>query len=272
STNVTAIQPRNSASGRSFFTVYPADASLPDTSNLNFVNNQPPSPNKVDVGLSAGGQIKIYNDEGTAHAAVDIFGYYIDHGHTGADIVDGSLTGADVEDESLTGADVDDGSLTRTDIRDEPGVAWDFMDDIVDATSTPEAIAGTSIRVPADGHVMVEVTGHYDTAAATDTVYCQLQKGTAGAIDFTQPWFRLDGVNSNWTSFSGHRILPIAVADNPLLFQFGQSISLVCDEIDGDVSFDDVHISATYFPTSYKPSGFIFVPFGLTEGMPGAGE
>ena len=80
-TNVTAIAPNGAASGRSYFTVYPADATRPVTSNLNFVNGQPPVPNKVDVGLSADGKIKIYNNEGTAHAAVDIFGYYVDHNH-----------------------------------------------------------------------------------------------------------------------------------------------------------------------------------------------
>src|SRR5690606_11016426 len=34
-----------------------------------------------DVGLSTNGKITIYNHEGTAHAAVDIFGYYTDHHH-----------------------------------------------------------------------------------------------------------------------------------------------------------------------------------------------
>ena len=79
--NVTAIAPQAPTTGRSFFTVYPADANLPTTSNLNFLNGQAPVPNKVDVGLSPTGTIKIYNNEGTAHAAVDIFGYYIDHTH-----------------------------------------------------------------------------------------------------------------------------------------------------------------------------------------------
>ncbi|HSJ90880.1 MAG TPA: hypothetical protein VK917_02355, partial [Ilumatobacter sp.] len=80
-TNVTVIQPNGAASGRSYFTVYPNGATRPITSNLNFVNGQAPTPNKVDVGIGTSGQIIIYNNEGTAHAAVDIFGYYIDHNH-----------------------------------------------------------------------------------------------------------------------------------------------------------------------------------------------
>lgn len=80
-TNVTAIQPDAPVTGRSYFTVYPSDATRPVTSNLNFVTGAPPVPNKVDVGLSADGKITVYNNEGTAHAAVDVFGYYIDHEH-----------------------------------------------------------------------------------------------------------------------------------------------------------------------------------------------
>ena len=79
--NITAIAPMAGTTGRSYFTVYPADTDRPTTSNLNFLDGAPPVPNKVDVGLSTDGKIRIYNHEGTAHAAVDVFGYYIDHHH-----------------------------------------------------------------------------------------------------------------------------------------------------------------------------------------------
>lgn len=75
--NVTAID--NTA--QSHFRIYPADATLPTVSNLNFGIGQTPIANKVDVGLSPTGQIKIFNRAGTTHAAVDISGYYTDHHH-----------------------------------------------------------------------------------------------------------------------------------------------------------------------------------------------
>jgi hypothetical protein len=93
-TNVTVIQPNGAASGRSYFTVYPNGATRPITSNLNFVNGQAPTPNKVDVGIGTGGQIIIYNNEGTAHAAVDIFGYYIDHNHDDRYYTEGEVDAA----------------------------------------------------------------------------------------------------------------------------------------------------------------------------------
>ena len=60
-TNVTAIAPVAPTSGRPYVAVYPGDAARPTTSNLNFLNGSPPVPNKVDVGLSATGTIKIVN-------------------------------------------------------------------------------------------------------------------------------------------------------------------------------------------------------------------
>ncbi len=75
--NVVAVLP--SASG--FFTLFPSDASKPVTSNLNFVAGAPPTPNKVDVKLSADGNLSVFNFTGTTHLVLDVFGYYADHNH-----------------------------------------------------------------------------------------------------------------------------------------------------------------------------------------------
>ena len=94
-----------------------------------------------------------------------------------------------------------------------------------------------------------------------DNADCQLQKGAVGAIDKNAPWFRLgDRDAAGTTSFSAHRVMPIALADNPLIFQFGQAIRLVCDELTAtdDIGFGDLHISAIFFATSYEPVGIIF--------------
>jgi hypothetical protein len=121
-TNVTVIQPNGAASGRSYFTVYPNGATRPITSNLNFVNGQAPTPNKVDVGIGTGGQIIIYNNEGTAHAAVDIFGYYIDHNHDDRYYTEGEVdtalgAKADAAD-VYTKAEADAAHATKADAAD----------------------------------------------------------------------------------------------------------------------------------------------------------
>lgn len=74
--NVTAIN----ATATSFLTIYPTDADLPLAANLNYTAGAPPTPNKVDVKLSADGRINIYNEAGTVNVAADVAGYYTNSG------------------------------------------------------------------------------------------------------------------------------------------------------------------------------------------------
>jgi hypothetical protein len=75
--NVTAI----GGNAASFLTVWPSDVVQPLASNLNWVPGSPPTPNKVDVKLSAAGAISLYNDVGTVSVVADVVGYYADHNH-----------------------------------------------------------------------------------------------------------------------------------------------------------------------------------------------
>ncbi len=73
--NVTAVDP----TANSFLTIWPADAQQPRASNLNWTPNSPPTPNKVDVKLSADGRINLFSNAGTINLLADIVGYYADH-------------------------------------------------------------------------------------------------------------------------------------------------------------------------------------------------
>ena len=75
--NVTAVDPTAPA----FLTIWPADAEQPLASNLNYVAGAPPTPNKVDVKLSADGAIKLFNSNGNVFILADVVGYYADHNH-----------------------------------------------------------------------------------------------------------------------------------------------------------------------------------------------
>ncbi|MBI4882639.1 MAG: hypothetical protein HY826_01135 [Actinobacteria bacterium] len=77
--NVTAVGP----TAASFITLFPADVSLPNASNLNFTAGQSPAPNLVTVSLSAGGAIKIFNESGNVNVIGDIAGYYQPDNGTG---------------------------------------------------------------------------------------------------------------------------------------------------------------------------------------------
>jgi PKD repeat protein len=69
--NVTTVN----GSTAGFFTVYPTGNTLPTASNLNWIAGET-VPNLVSVGLGAGGSVTIYNGLGTAHAVVDLQGYF----------------------------------------------------------------------------------------------------------------------------------------------------------------------------------------------------
>ncbi len=69
--NVTVTAP----SGPGFLTVYPAGATLPTASNLNYVAGQT-VPNMVTVALGTNGSITLYAQNGCPHVIVDIAGWY----------------------------------------------------------------------------------------------------------------------------------------------------------------------------------------------------
>jgi hypothetical protein len=69
--NVTATNP--SAAG--FLTVFPTGAPTPVASNLNF-NAGDTVPNRVIVGVGAGGQVTIYNPTGFTDVVADVGGYF----------------------------------------------------------------------------------------------------------------------------------------------------------------------------------------------------
>ncbi len=76
--NVTAV----GGTAGSFLTIWPSDVTpRPTTSNLNWVPGSPPTPNKVDVKLSADGKINMFNLAGSVSVLGDVVGYYADHNH-----------------------------------------------------------------------------------------------------------------------------------------------------------------------------------------------
>jgi hypothetical protein len=77
--NVTVTNPTAS----SVLTVWPAGATMPTASNLNFVAGQT-VPNRVIVPVGTGGQVSIYNYFGDVDVVVDVGGYFTDASNTSA--------------------------------------------------------------------------------------------------------------------------------------------------------------------------------------------
>ncbi len=72
SLNVVAISPTAS----SYLTVFPSDQPRPLSSSLNWIANQPPTPNGVTVALSADGKVSFFINVGAVDLAADVVGYY----------------------------------------------------------------------------------------------------------------------------------------------------------------------------------------------------
>jgi hypothetical protein len=70
--NATAVN----ASAPTFLTFFPGGTELPLASNLNVVPNQPPTPNKVDIGVFPNREVSIFNRFGSVDVVVDVTGYY----------------------------------------------------------------------------------------------------------------------------------------------------------------------------------------------------
>jgi hypothetical protein len=109
SMNVTAV----GGTAGSFLTIYPSDAATrPQASNLNWTAGSPAVPNKVDVKLSAGGAINLFNLAGSVNVLADAVGYYADHNH---------------DDRYYTKAEIDAGvnDTLRTEVHGSYDVRWE---------------------------------------------------------------------------------------------------------------------------------------------------
>lgn len=238
--NVTAI----GATHQTNLRLFPRGATLPTTANLNPSPGAPPTPNAVTVGLNiTDGRFSVYNAFGTVAVVIDVIGYFDDHVHTGEDIVDGSLTDLDMSN--------------------EPGIVWKQRNALSWMSTEPGAETDLWIRPPSDGSVKIEVNGRWRPVNSGDVGWCQLQKGTQvtsdewsfAAIDRSWAWILLDDPagSTDWQQFASHRVIDIAIADNPVFPWEGQLIGLVCQAQTGDVQLDDIHLSATFFATDYTP-------------------
>lgn len=99
--NVTIANPTAS----SFLTVFPADATRPLASNLNWTATSSPTPNQVTVLLSATGAASFSNTAGSVDVIADVVGYYTPATGSGGPSID--VSSADLVDDgpmlSLTG-------------------------------------------------------------------------------------------------------------------------------------------------------------------------
>lgn len=184
----------------------------------------------------------------------------------GAFIAPGSIAGAAIAPGAVGSGQIAANAVSSAQTSNEPGLAYAvFVPPLPlplpsSPTAPPTSVVSTSLRVPADGYVKIEVAGSWsDPQGGPDAGVCQLQKGDPSRIDNTAPVFHLTERTTGGTldSFAAHRVVPVSVADNPTLVNFGQFFHLVCRMTSGSGAIWSANISATYYPTSYAPPGVV---------------
>ena len=231
--NVTSVN----ATAPTFLTIW-GSGSQPNASSLNPTPGQPPTPNAVTAGLTAGGAINIYNLAGTVEVIVDIVGYYTDHTHTGDDIVDGSLSNVDTSN--------------------EPGIAYTNENSTVGLTVSAATVSTVRIRPPSTGYVTVNASAFWFSSSVGRQILCQITDGTS-AIDGGEVTI-LDTdpeVGSFGHQISGTQTFPVVAYTGLILT--GQPFNLVCNTSGGTATISDIHMTATFFATSYAP--LVLIPF-----------
>ncbi len=143
--NVTAV----GATAQTNLRVYPADAPLPEASNLNPSPGAAPTPNAVLTALSDDGRFSVRNFRGDVHVVIDVNGYLVDHDHGDVPTAPAShdaYTKAEVDDLLADVARVDD-VYDRADVDQRFGAhwVWIFRDRVQDSSPS---LADTVVRAP----------------------------------------------------------------------------------------------------------------------------
>ena len=186
--NVTVLN----GTSASFLTVFPADVARPLASNLNWVARQPPTPNKVDVKLSAQGAIALYNSSGTVDVIADIVGYY------------------------ASGSVVDLLARVQALERRQPFAVGAGGDAGVALFGDGAIVKSVTLVTTAAGTVVVNSTVTAQEATSADWVTCSITTGLALDDGYVQFW-QSGGPDAEFAQLAGTRIFSVA-ADQTVTF------------------------------------------------------
>ncbi len=208
--NVTAV----GATAQTNLRLYPADLTdVPTLSNLNVTAGQAPFPNKVDVTLSPGGAIKIFNQNGSVFVIGDIVGYY-----TKSSLVDiearlsavEALASANEGNVAVVGSSLPFSTTKYAGNGNQP------------LTATPQAFVTTDpITAPVDGTVTIvystlvsSIDPGWIAVCAPDTTASDWP--AANSISFVPGLTRFEspGINGDTSTLAGTAVFDITAGDS----------------------------------------------------------
>ncbi|MFP5489663.1 MAG: hypothetical protein ACLGHQ_15330 [Acidimicrobiia bacterium] len=154
SINATAVR----ATEWSFATFFPSDVDVPNSSSLNYAPGTAPTPNSIDVRLSADGRFSVVNAFGSVHLVGDVTGYY-------------TASTLDAMGEAIAGkADTDD-VYTKAEV--DALLAANAPTLETDDTYTKAEVDALLAAVAADGYTDAQIDEMLSLKANRDVVYAQ---------------------------------------------------------------------------------------------------
>ena len=216
--NVTAVGPTAST----FLRLWPAGGAQPTTSNLNPTPGSPPTPNAVNVGLSAAGEFSIFNRFGNVSVIIDVVGVYDDHNH---------------DDRYYSRAQVD--SMIAGAKPTVTSVQGNLSEALTPATKTYLTLTTTA---PVAGTMVVTAAGYvFQQTATPATARCTITKGSG--IEFAYlMWMKMDSGPDSSDQFAGTRTYSVDAGEN-------FSVNLACNEEGGGAVLADTNMVAVFIPS-----------------------
>ena len=220
--NVTIVSP----TAQSNLRVFPADIATPDASNLNWLPDQSPTPNKVDVKLSPAGKVKLYNHAGTVNVLADAVGYY---------------TNSSLQ-ELANGLAAANTKIVALEMAQPFTESMEVLTNISLSNSSvnPTKVVSTTVDAPVDGRVSVHVSAYAaDGDSDSDRVLCSITTGTSIStpriIASPMPLGAFPVV-------AGVRTFDVAAGSST-------EFKLLCYEINGDLELWERTMAAIFTPS-----------------------
>ncbi len=198
--NVTAVNPTAQTNLR----LFPADlADVPLLSNLNVAAGQAPFPNKVDVTLSPGGAIKIFNQNGSVSVLGDVVGYY----------TKSSLTEIATRLAALEANDnTQDNAIAALDAAQPFIRVSETEATALPAGVTPTEIVSVQVTAPVDGHVATIATGFMFESTDTQILDCGVMDSVSETPSGEELFWQSPS-NGDWSHLSASRVFDIAAGE-----------------------------------------------------------
>lgn len=245
--NVTAVN----ATATSNIRLYPADlTSVPLLSNLNVTAGAPAVPNKVDVKMSPGGEIRVFNEFGSVNVIIDVVGYY-----TNSTLQELSQRVAGLEAAQAAGADptvlarldaLESGVATNTSdisaLDAEQTFAVTDQDGGSNVTGADNVVLAVTVAAPVAGQVTVTSTITAFEPTEGDDVRCSITTDTVIELGYRQRW-KSPGMLNAVSQLAGTRTFDIAAGS-------ADTYNLVCHHVGTSVGasvFDPV-LTAIFTP------------------------